>query len=350
MHRLSAELGNEPQAQQVKITVDKTVQTKLRCSVFAGLMVHHLLADACKTRILGKIRNIAVHLAINLDVFNHILAISLQTAVEIMQIRDTAHLARRGIEKLCRNRFRQRVVALLLPSRHKVVAILHNHPIKLRNLVRAVLKVGVHSNNHIALGAFESHVKRRRLAIVATETNSLHSRTLCLQVVDNLPRSVSRAIVDKNNLIREPVGFHHAFNPRLQFRQRFRLVIQRNYNRYIHKFFLVRTVCKISISHRNKKIDCRFLNVFFDYPTRSKLPKILWAIISDICEQKAVIYRLWWRQERNRHLYSIVWYSTRLSIMKKFIVITENKNYRTKSHTSINAYNVWNRNWQIVDK
>lgn len=36
--------------------------------------------------------------------------------------------------------------------------------------------------------------------------------------------------------------------------------------------------------------------------------------------------------------------------MKKFIVIIENKNYRTKSHTSINAYNVWNRNWQIVDK
>ena len=36
--------------------------------------------------------------------------------------------------------------------------------------------------------------------------------------------------------------------------------------------------------------------------------------------------------------------------MKKFTVIIENKNYRTKSHTSINAYNVWNRNWQIVDK
>ena len=36
--------------------------------------------------------------------------------------------------------------------------------------------------------------------------------------------------------------------------------------------------------------------------------------------------------------------------MKKFIVIIENKNYRTKSHTSINAYNAWNRNWQIVDK
>lgn len=36
--------------------------------------------------------------------------------------------------------------------------------------------------------------------------------------------------------------------------------------------------------------------------------------------------------------------------MKKFTVIIENKNYRTKSHTSINAYNAWNRNWQIVDK
>lgn len=35
---------------------------------------------------------------------------------------------------------------------------------------------------------------------------------------------------------------------------------------------------------------------------------------------------------------------------EKFIVIIENKNYRTKSHTSINAYNAWNRNWQIVDK
>lgn len=262
MHRLAAKLRDKPQTQQVEITVDKTVQAKLRSAIFAGLMVHHLLADACKTRIFGKIRDIAVHLAINLDVFNHILAISLQTAVEIVQILDATHLARRGIEKLCRNRLRQRVVALLLPSRHKVVAILHNHPIKFRNLVRTVLKVGVHSNHHIALGTLESNVQRRRLAIVAAETNTLHSRTLGLQVVDNLPRSVGRAIVDKNNLIREPVGFHHAFNPRLQFRQRFRLIIQRNYNRYIHKFFLVRTVCKISISHRNKKIDCRFLKVF----------------------------------------------------------------------------------------
>ena len=81
-----------------------------------------------------------------------------------------------------------------------------------------------------------------------------------------------------------------------------------------------------------------------------KAAKILWEIISDICVQKAVIYRLWWRPERNWHRYSIVWYSARLSIMKKFIVIIENKNYRTKSHTSINAYNVWNRNWKIVDK
>ena len=98
VHRLDAKLGLEPERQQVEITIHKAVEAKLGGAVLAGLMMDHLLADACKAGILGQIGHIAVHIAVHLDMLDHIEAIGLQAAVEIMQVVDAAHPSCRGVE------------------------------------------------------------------------------------------------------------------------------------------------------------------------------------------------------------------------------------------------------------
>ena len=118
--------------------------------------------------------------------------------------------ARRSVEELCRNRFRERVVAFLLPPRDEVVSVVDNHFVKLRDFVGAVLQVGVHSNNHVAQSAFESHVEGRRLAVVATEAHTLNVWVLLAEVENRLPRIVGRAVVDKDNFVGVGISLHHT--------------------------------------------------------------------------------------------------------------------------------------------
>ena len=77
VHWLDTKLRLEPQCHQVEITIHKTVKTKLRLAILAGLVVHHLLAYLVETGIFGQIWDVAMHVAINLDVFHHITTISL---------------------------------------------------------------------------------------------------------------------------------------------------------------------------------------------------------------------------------------------------------------------------------
>ena len=67
--------------------------------------MHHLLADFGETGILGQVRDIAVHLAVHLDILHHIYAIGFQAAVEVVEILDAAHAPRRGVEEFCGNGF-----------------------------------------------------------------------------------------------------------------------------------------------------------------------------------------------------------------------------------------------------
>ena len=101
MHRFSTEGTQEPQGQQVEIAVHKAVQShELRLPVFPCLVVYHLLANLVESRILGQVGDKAVHLAIHLDILHHVLAVSLQSAVEVVQVLNPAHLSCCGIEQL----------------------------------------------------------------------------------------------------------------------------------------------------------------------------------------------------------------------------------------------------------
>lgn len=88
-HRLDTEFRQEPECEQVQITVDETVQSEFCLSVFSCLVVNYFFAYLAETGIFCQIRNIAVHFAIYLNVLDNLLAVSLQSTVEIVQVMDT---------------------------------------------------------------------------------------------------------------------------------------------------------------------------------------------------------------------------------------------------------------------
>ena len=140
-------------------------------------MLHDLFTDARKSLHLSQNRHVAVHFALNLHGLCHLEAVGLESAVEVVQV-DSAHFARSPVEQLGGQGLRQRVVALLLPSANQVVALFANHAHEVRNLVGAVLQVGVHGDDHVALGRLKSDVKRSGLALIAPKANSAHLRVL----------------------------------------------------------------------------------------------------------------------------------------------------------------------------
>ena len=228
VHRFQPETVEEPQRQQVQIAVDKAVQSaELRLTELARLVMHHLLAYASEARVLRQVRDVAVHFAVHLDVLHHLAAVSLQPAVEVVQVRDAAHLARRGVEKFRGDSFRQRVVAFLLVARNQVVAILRNHAVQLRNFVGRILQVRVHRDDHAPFCLSEAAEERGRLAVIAAELDAVHLGMLGRKAFDDFPRTVGAAVVHKNDFVTEAVLVHHALNPRPQFGQAFRLVVKR---------------------------------------------------------------------------------------------------------------------------
>ena len=140
MHGLLTKVGEEPKGQQIKVAIEEAVDAKLRLTKLAGLMMHHLLANAVETGVLGQIGNVTVHLTVNLDVLHHFAAISLQAAVEIVQVMDARDLTRRGVEELRGKGLGERVVAFLLVTRYKVVMIFHDHLVETGDLVGRVLQ------------------------------------------------------------------------------------------------------------------------------------------------------------------------------------------------------------------
>ena len=172
VHRLLAELIEEPQGHQIQVSVHETVQTELGGTELTFAVLHHFLADLGEPGVLGQIRDIPVHLGEHLDVLHYLVAVRFQTAVHIVQL-DARHVPCGGVEQLRRQVLGQRVVVpFLLPTAHQVESVFGDHAVQLRNLVRRVLHVGIHGDDHIALCRLETVVQRRTLTVVTTETDS----------------------------------------------------------------------------------------------------------------------------------------------------------------------------------
>ena len=181
-------------------------------------MLYHFLADLRKSGILRQKRNITVHLAEYLDILHYLFAISLQTAVHVVQL-DTCHTTCCSIEELGRNILRKFIiVTFLFPSAHQIKTVLFDHSVEFRNLVRRVLQVGIHRNNHITFRCLKTAIQRRTLSVVSTETNTSYGSffrlfTFLFQLADDFPRLIRRSVIDEDDFIRELVLFHHLRYP-----------------------------------------------------------------------------------------------------------------------------------------
>ena len=179
--------------------------------------MNHFFADSVESGVLGQIRDIAVHLAVHLDVLYYVLAVCFKAAVEVVQVIYSAYFTCRCVKQLCGDGLRQGVVALLLISRNKVVAVFGYHSVKFRYLVGRVLQVGIHCYHHVALCFLESAEQGRTFSVVAAEFYALHAFVLLAQPAYHLPRTVGRAVVDEYYFIREIVFLHHTLNPCVEF-------------------------------------------------------------------------------------------------------------------------------------
>ena len=142
-----------------------------------------------------------MHVTIDLDVLDDLVAVGLEAAVEVVEVVDAADLAGGGVEQLGGDGLRQGVVALLFVARHEVVAVAGDHAVELGNLVGRVLEVGVHGDDHVALGACEAGVEGGRLAVVAAECDSFYGGIFGGEALDYVPRRVGGAVVDENDLV-----------------------------------------------------------------------------------------------------------------------------------------------------
>jgi len=86
VHGALAEPRYKAYCQHVKITLQEPVKTVLGDPVFTGLMLYHLLAYIPETCLAHQHRDIPVHLTVNLDALHHLAVISLQPAVEVVQL------------------------------------------------------------------------------------------------------------------------------------------------------------------------------------------------------------------------------------------------------------------------
>ena len=218
VHGLEAETVEKPQREEVEIAVDEAVEAhELRLSELAGLVLHHLFADAAEAGVLGQVGDVAVHLAVDFDVLDHVLAIGFQSAVEVVEVVDAAHLSCRGVEEFGGEGFGDGVVAFLLVAAHQVVAFFRNHAVELGDFVGAVLEVGVHGDDHFALCGAETAEEGGTLPVVAAELDAVHRGVLGAEVFDESPRAVGRPIVHKNEFMAEVVVGHDAFDPSVKF-------------------------------------------------------------------------------------------------------------------------------------
>ena len=212
---------------KIKVTLNHALHAKLRDTILACLVLYLLLANALKTRIFCKNRNVAVHLAIDLDRLNNALAIALQTTVKVVQL-NTRNGTCSPVKELAWQSLTQWVITLALPARNKVKAILKHHFAHCRNLIWRVLKVGIHSKDNLTLSSLKTAIESRTLAVVAHKVYCVQLiAILLLKLLYNLPRAIIRAVIDHYNLIRELFCATYTVNPRHKLRQGLTLIIER---------------------------------------------------------------------------------------------------------------------------
>ncbi|MNL23069.1 hypothetical protein D3C87_1444370 [compost metagenome] len=87
------------------------------------------------------------------------------------------HAAGYTVEKFRRQVFGHSIIkAFLFPSAYEVVLFFADHMHQLRDLIGAILQVGVHSDHHRSDSGFETLIQCRTLSVVTLEFNAFDIR------------------------------------------------------------------------------------------------------------------------------------------------------------------------------
>ena len=151
--------------------------------------------------ILRQVWDVSMHLAIDLDVLYHFVSVGFQATIHIVNL-DACDSSRGGVIEFRRQVLSQGVIlAMLLPSGDDVPLFPYYHLVHRRYLFRKVLKVGVHSDYHIACGLFESTVKSGGFSVIASEADAVNRVIRLRKPDDFVPRVIGGAVVHHNDFV-----------------------------------------------------------------------------------------------------------------------------------------------------
>src|SRR5262249_38800008 len=120
-------------------------------------------------------------------------SIALHPAIVIVK-RDPGYVADHEIEHPARPDLVPGIKPYALPTAHHVQPLAERLQ-ELRDFVRIVLQVPVHSQDTITPGGAKTGRGRRRLAEVAPKANALNPGMLAGEIADQRPRAVCAAVV-----------------------------------------------------------------------------------------------------------------------------------------------------------
>ena len=86
MHRSFCKTTDKSQGQQVQETVDEPFPSEFCNAIFSWTVFDYFFTDVSEAGIFGQNRYVAVHFAVHLDTFYHLLSVGLQATIEIMQV------------------------------------------------------------------------------------------------------------------------------------------------------------------------------------------------------------------------------------------------------------------------
>lgn len=124
-------------------------------------------------------------------------------------------------------------MSFLLPAGDKVISFFQAL-LESRDLCRVILKIGIHRDDDVSLGLFETDREGRGFPVVAAETDDLYVPIMALDVAQELERAIVAPVVDKEQLvanIHSPDGRSKLL---MKFPEGFFFVVEWYDNRKIH--------------------------------------------------------------------------------------------------------------------
>src|SRR5690554_759419 len=117
MHRVFLIPVYKRNGDKIQEPVKKPFNTKFGVTILSWPMFNHLFPNLTKTVPFGYQRNVAMHFAVDMDIFHYFVFIGLQATIKIMQL-NTRYQPGRSIEKPGGYCFRYRIMPFLFPTRN----------------------------------------------------------------------------------------------------------------------------------------------------------------------------------------------------------------------------------------